>query len=111
VIVGGNRDLEPETSKSWVVGGVWSPSFLRGFSAELNWYKITIDGAITTVDAEVTLNNCMVNNDPLAGALVTRVNGTLTQVSGVLVNIAGIETKGIDLNLGWRGIDTGIGKI
>jgi iron complex outermembrane receptor protein len=42
---------------------------------------------------------------------VTRVNGNLTQVSGVLVNIAGIETKGIDLNLGWRGIDTGIGKI
>ena len=111
VSVGGNENLEPETSKSWVIGGVWSPQFLRGFSAELNWYSIKIDGAIQTVDAEVTVNNCMVDNDPLSCALVTRVNGILTQVSGVLVNIAGVETKGIDLNLAWRGIDTGIGKL
>jgi iron complex outermembrane receptor protein len=110
VIVGGNENLDPETSKSWVVGGVWSPSFLPGFSIETNWYKITIDGAIQTVDAEVTLNNCMVNNDPAACALVTRVNGILTQVSGVLVNIAGIETKGIDLNVAYRNVDTSIGK-
>jgi iron complex outermembrane recepter protein len=110
VIVGGNEELEPETSKSWVLGGVWSPAFLPGFSIETNWYQIKIDGAIQTVDAEVTLNNCMVDNDPLACALVTRVNGILTQVSGSLVNIAGIETKGIDLNVAYRGIDTGVGK-
>ena len=54
VIVGGNEDLEPETSKSWVLGGVYSPSFLPRFSVEANWYKIKIDGAIQTVDAEVT---------------------------------------------------------
>ena len=110
VIVGGNEDLDPETSKSWVLGGVWSPSFLRGFSVETNWYKIKIDGAIQTISADVTVNNCMLNSDPLACALVSRVNGILTQVSGVLVNIAGIETKGIDLNVAYRGIDTGMGK-
>jgi iron complex outermembrane receptor protein len=112
VIVGGNQDLEPETSKSLVIGGVWSPSFARGLSAELNWYKIKIKGAIQTVDAEVTLNNCMVDNDPAACALVTRTsNGILTQVSGLLLNIAGIETKGIDFNLAYRGIDVGMGKL
>lgn len=110
VIVGGNEELDPETSKSWVLGGVWSPSFLQGFSVEANWFKIKVDGAIQTVDAEITVDNCMVDSDPLACALVTRVNGVLTQVSGVLVNIAGIETKGIDLNVAYRGIDTGIGK-
>jgi hypothetical protein len=46
----------------------------------------------------------------LACALVSRVNGILTQVSGVLVNIAGVETKGIDFNVAYRGIDTGVGK-
>ena len=111
VLVGGNENLDPETSKSWVFGGVWSPSFLRGFSIEANWYKIKIDGAIQTVDAEVTLDNCVVNNDPAACALTTRVNGNLTSISGVLQNIAGIETKGIDLNLAYRGIDTGFGKL
>ncbi|HEU4877246.1 MAG TPA: TonB-dependent receptor, partial [Sphingomicrobium sp.] len=102
VIVGGNEELDAEESKSLVLGGVYSPSALPRFSIELNWYRIKIDGAIQTVDAEVTLNNCVVNNDPAACALVTRVNGNLTQVSGLLQNIAGIRTKGYDLNLAYR---------
>jgi iron complex outermembrane receptor protein len=110
VIVGGNQDLQPETSKSWVLGGVYSPGFLPRFSIELNWYSIKIKDAIQTIDAEVTLNNCVVNNDPGACALVTRVNGNLTQVSGLLQNIAAIETKGIDLNVAYRNIETGMGK-
>ena len=95
MIVGGNENLDAEESRSWVLGGVYSPSFLPRFSIELNWYNIKIDGAIQTVDAEVTLNNCVVANDPAACALVTRVNGNLTQVSGLLQNIAGIKTKAI----------------
>ncbi len=112
VIVGGNEDLDAETSKSLVLGGVWSPSFLPGFSTELNWYRIKVKGAITTVDAEVTLNNCMVENDSAACALVTRsAGGILTQVSGLLQNIASIKTKGIDFNVAYRGIDLGGGKL
>jgi len=109
VIVGGNEDLQPEKSRSWVLGGVYSPSFLRRFSVELNWYNIKIDDAIQTVDAEVTLNNCVVNSDPAACALVTRVNGTLTQVSGLLQNIAAIKTKGYDLNIAYRTDKTSAG--
>jgi len=112
VIVGGNEDLDAETSKSLVLGGVWSPSFVPGFSIEANWYKIKVKGAITTVDAEVTLNNCMVDSDPAACALVTRsAGGILTQVSGVLLNIASIKTKGIDLNVAYRGVDVAGGKL
>jgi len=103
VLVGGNENLSPETSKSWVFGGVYSPSFLPGFSIEANHYNIKIKGAIQPVDAAVTLNNCLVNNDPAACALVSRAgNGQLTQIQGLLGNIAGIRTKGIDLNLAYR---------
>lgn len=110
VIVGGNDALRPETSESWVLGAVWSPGFARGLSAEVNWYTIKIDGAIQTVDAEVTVNNCMVNNDPAACALLTRVNGNLTQVSGFLVNIAGVKTKGVDFNLAYRTPKSSVGQ-
>ena len=110
VIVGGNEELVAEESKSWVLGGVYSPSFIPRFSVELNWYRIRIDGAVQTVDAEVTLNNCVVNNDPAACALVTRVNGNLTQVSGLLQNIAAIKTKGYDLNIAYRTGETGMGR-
>jgi iron complex outermembrane receptor protein len=110
VIVGGNENLEPETSKSLVFGAVFSPSFLPGFSVEANHYKIKIKGAIQPVDAEVTLNNCEVLNDPAACALVTRVNGALTQISGTLVNIAGINTKGTDLNIAYHSRKTRLGR-
>jgi len=113
VLVSGNEDLAPETSKSWIFGGVYSPAFLRGFSVEANHYNIKIKSAIQAVDASITLTNCAVNNDPAACALVTRSfsgSGQLTFINGTLGNIAGIKTKGIDLNLAYRGPMTRIGR-
>ena len=112
VIVGGNEALVPETSKSWVFGGVYSPSFLPRSSIEVNHYNIKIDGAIQTVAADVTVSNCVVNNDPAACALVTRAGsgGQLTQVSGFLVNIAGVKTKGWDVNLRFQTEQTSAGR-
>jgi len=111
VLVGGNENLKPETSKSWVFGGVYSPSFIPGLSIEANHYNIKVKGAIQPVDAAFTLTKCVADNDPAACALVTRVNGNLTGIQGILGNIAGIRTKGIDVNLAYRGLRTpGMGK-
>ncbi|MFC7537703.1 TonB-dependent receptor domain-containing protein [Sphingomonas sp. GCM10030256] len=112
VIVSGNEELEAESSKSWIFGGVYSPSFLPGLAIEANHYKIKIDRAIQAVDAAITLNNCVVADDPAACALVTRSfsgSGQLTQIDGTLGNIAGIKTKGIDFNLSYRNRKTAVG--
>jgi iron complex outermembrane receptor protein len=111
VSTGGNQLLDPESSKSWVVGGVYSPSWLRGFSAEANWYKIRVEGAIQAVPRPTTVLNCLLTKDPATCALVTRVNGELIEVEGFLQNIAAIKTSGIDVNLAYRGIETGFGRI
>ena len=110
VLVGGNDALAPETSKSWVFGGVFAPDFFPRFSVEVNHYNIKIKGAIQAVNANVTLTNCVVNNDPGACALVTRANGNLTQIVGLLQNIAAIETKGIDLNVAYRTLPGPMGR-
>jgi iron complex outermembrane receptor protein len=113
VLVSGNETLRPETSKSWIFGAVFSPSALRGFSIEANHYNVRIKSAIQAVDAAITLENCVVDNNPAACALVTRSfsgSGQLTFINGTLGNIAGIETKGIDLNLAYRGPQTHIGR-
>jgi iron complex outermembrane recepter protein len=112
VIVGGNEELDPETSKSWVYGGVYSPSFLPGLSLEVNHYDIKVKGAIQTVNANITLTNCVVLNDPAACALVDRTpGGVLLEISGLLQNIAAIETKGWDFNAAYRNLDIGFGKL
>jgi iron complex outermembrane receptor protein len=111
VITSGNEALKPETSTSWVVGGVVNP--IRGFTAELNWYDIKVKGAIQAVSATTTLYRCVYNNDPLSCANVTRSVGTgnVTQIRAILQNIAGIHTSGIDVNLAYRRALPGAGTL
>jgi iron complex outermembrane receptor protein len=111
VITGGNEDLQPETSKSWTLGGVFSPTFLPGFSAEVNWYKISIDGAIQSIPAQTTVNSCVYQNDALACGNVRRsTSGAITQIIGTLQNIAGIRTTGTDVNLAYHTAKTDWGR-
>lgn len=109
VSTGGNQSLAPEKSRSWVAGGVYSPSWLPGFSIEANWYQIKVRGAIQAIPRATTVLNCLLTTDPATCGLVTRVNGELIEVQGFLQNIAAIETDGIDVNLALRGVETGIG--
>ena len=111
VITSGNERLKPETSNSWVVGGVVNP--IRGLTAELNWYDIRVKGAIQAVSATTTLYRCVYSNDPLSCANVSRSVGTgnVTQIRAILQNIAGIHTSGIDLNLAYRRPLAGMGTL
>ena len=110
VITSGNENLKAEKSKSWVLGAVYSPGFIPRFSIEANWYKIEIDGAIQAFPAQTTLYNCVYNNDPLACARVSRGGGEVTRIDAQLQNVASIKTKGIDLNIAYRSLETGFGK-
>ena len=110
VSTGGNQALQPETSESWVIGGVYSPSWLPRFSVEANWYKIKVEGAIQAIPRSTTVLNCLLTNDPGTCALVDRApNGELLEVEGLLQNIAAIKTKGIDVNVAYRTAQTGFG--
>ena len=103
VLTGGNEGLKPETSKSWVLGGVLSPSFIPRLSVEVNWYDIRVDGAIQALSPQATLLTCVYQNDPLACSSVNRsASGNITQIIGTLQNIAGIKTQGWDLNFAYR---------
>jgi iron complex outermembrane receptor protein len=110
VVTSGNPLLKPETSESWVIGGVVNP--IRGFTAELNWYHIKIKNAIQAQGAP-TLYRCVYTNDPLACSNVSRSFGTgdVTQIRATLQNIAAIRTTGIDLNLAYRRQLAGMGDL
>ncbi|GAC1587551.1 MAG: hypothetical protein NVS3B5_21010 [Sphingomicrobium sp.] len=111
MIIGGNSALKPETSRSLVFGGVYSPSFIPRFSIEANWYQIKLKGAIQAVSPATTLNRCVYQADALACANVRRSgSGQVVAIQGTLQNIAGIQTRGIDLNLAYRTPRTSIGS-
>lgn len=111
VITGGNLNLEPETSESWVFGGVYSPSFIPRLSIEANYFDIRVDGAIQAIDAETLLERCAFEADALSCAAISRtVSGQVAEIAGLLQNIAAIETDGLDVTLNYRTPETGLGR-
>jgi outer membrane receptor protein involved in Fe transport len=55
---GGNLALNPETSDTWSVGIVLTPSFLEGFSATVDYFDIKVKNYISVIDPNVTLSGC-----------------------------------------------------
>ncbi len=110
VLTGGNQDLDPESSESWVVGAVYSPSFIPRLSLEANYYDIVVDGAIQAIGATTLLGRCAIANDALSCAAINRTaSGQITQINGILQNIASIETDGLDVVLNYRTPATDMG--
>ena len=59
VLTGGNSALQPETARTLLFGGVYSPAWARGglFSAasiEVNYYEIKVKGAIASIPADTS---------------------------------------------------------
>ena len=106
---GANPALQPETSRSWSVGTVWSPGFLEGFNLTLDWWKVRIENTIVSDSPQSMLNDCYVFGIA-ARCGVNQGNGfTRDPVTG---NVDGLrfgdtnaghrEVEGYDLDLAYR---------
>lgn len=107
-VTGGNPNLQPETSNTTTVGLVYAPAALRGLQVSLDYYKITLDDAISTLGGgslQNVLNLCYntiqnaasvycqaIHRDPLTGQIVGPNYVTTTNA-----NIGQIRTSGIDI--------------
>jgi iron complex outermembrane receptor protein len=116
VLTGGNSALRPETSRTLLFGGVYSPSwartsgFARVLSIEANYYDIKVKNAIAPVDAQLTLSRCAQSADALSCASITRTpSGLISRINAQLQNIGGIRTKGIDVTANYRAPQTSVG--
>ncbi|WP_244501593.1 TonB-dependent receptor domain-containing protein [Sphingomonas gellani] len=116
VLTGGNPDLQPETSRTLVFGGVYSPTWARGgalsaLSLEANYYDIKVSDAIASIPAQVLLSRCAQSGDALScGAIRRSPSGIVTAINGLLLNTGGIRTKGVDATLTVRSSETGAGR-
>ena len=117
VLTGGNQNLKPETSRTWLFGGVYAPQWARsgGFasqlSLEVNYYDIRVNNAIAPVDAQLTLNRCAIGGDPLSCGSITRTPaGLISRINAQLQNIGSIRTRGVDVTANYRTPETGAGR-
>ena len=105
-IVGGNPEVEPETSKSYTLGFVYSPEFIDGLGISVDWYKIEIENFIGSRSAGSIANRCY--EQGLDCELITRdftgtLNGNVGEISRLVSTtmnfLGGNHREGIDLNL------------
>ncbi len=107
---GGNLDLDPETSDSYTVGAVFTPNFIPGFSASVDYYNIRVKDAITQPAPADAINACFlpanlsasnpactaIRRNPLDGSL----SGPAETTPGLpltLSNSGRLKTDGIDV--------------
>ncbi|GHA91543.1 TonB-dependent receptor [Algimonas arctica] len=108
-IFGGNPNLSPETSDTFTVGAVFTPSFISGLTASVDYFDITIDDAIVSgIGASNILNGCLETGDATFCDLVQRDGAGSLNASGpgigfalTNLNAASLATSGIDLQVNY----------
>ncbi|MDE2930735.1 MAG: TonB-dependent receptor [Chloroflexota bacterium] len=100
-VIGGNRDLEAETSKSWTGGVVIQPEAL-GLSVAFSWFEIDLKNTVADPSTGYILGTCY-SSQGLSNAWCDRVSprderGNLTDVDASLVNIGRSISRGYDID-------------
>ncbi len=107
-ITSGNPALTPEEADTTTIGFVWNPSFFPQFTATVDYFNIEIADAIATVSSQRTLDLCTASAQPAyAGyaSYCSRIErnaaGDLTTIRTPYSNLATLENRGVDVELGY----------
>jgi iron complex outermembrane receptor protein len=109
--VGGNTLLKPEVSDTHTGGIVFTPTFIDGFTATVDWFNIKVDNYINLLLPNETLTECY---GPSATATTEAFYCPLVHRSGSgqiwgagyvaapTVNTGWLQTKGVDFELNYQ---------
>lgn len=107
-LVGGNPNLDPEVADTYTAGVVLTPTFLPGFAATVDYFDISLDGAISTLNADVVVQRCGETGDAFLCSLINRDSrGSLwIAPDGFVVatnqNIGSLSTSGVDVSVSYN---------
>jgi outer membrane receptor protein involved in Fe transport len=109
--LGGNPFLIPETGDTFTAGAVFSPDLGdHDLTVTLDYWQVNIEDGISSLGVDFTLNDCYVNQNPAACALITRnPNYTINQILDGSINVADQGANGVDTEIRW-GMDTDMGQ-
>jgi iron complex outermembrane receptor protein len=105
-VFGGNSQLKPETSDSYTLGVVLTPT--RDLSLTIDAFDIRVKGVIGELPPGTTLDTCLQTGDPTYCSLITRDRlGTLWALNSAQIlafnqNLAQRKTNGVDVGANYR---------
>jgi outer membrane receptor protein involved in Fe transport len=120
VELGGNQRLGPEKAKTFSVGFTLTPTFIDGFTASVDYFKIDIGNEIAQNPIATVLAECLATGahcDQIVRNSVGSITGNSVATGGFLVgtfeNIASAGVYGVDLQTSYQTdlADLGVGNI
>jgi outer membrane receptor protein involved in Fe transport len=108
---GGNEHLKPEESNTVSFGFVFTPTFLHGFNATVDYFDITVNHVIEGINPNVSLSQCIATGgsgvgNPLFCDNIHRSSTGQIQGAGYVTeidrNIGGLRTKGVDWEVNYK---------
>ncbi|MXO66165.1 TonB-dependent receptor plug domain-containing protein [Altericroceibacterium endophyticum] len=98
VLLGGNVNLQPEKADTWTAGIVLQPDVGAGrLRLSVDYYDIQLDGAISTLGAQVILNRCDEGVTELCDLVTRDGDGLISQVRNYNLNLNTLITRGWDV--------------
>jgi len=114
----GNPTLSPERANTIAAGFIFTPTFIEGLTASIDWYQIHLSGAIVTPGLGDVIARCR-NGELVYCPLLQFANGlpypggTTSQIDFVRlvpVNAGRLNTSGLDFNIAY-GFDLFTGQM
>ena len=99
----GNSALRPEIARNTEAGVVLSrPHWLPGFSASFDYYRITLNGVVSTLGAQQEVNLCFAGVTQLCSAFNLAPTSGTAFVNIQAFNLASIFTDGFDIEASYQ---------
>ncbi|HWK34848.1 TonB-dependent receptor domain-containing protein [Sphingomonas sp.] len=98
----GNPALNPELADTTTAGVVYSPGFIPGLQLSVDYYRISLKGAIASISAAQELAFCNAGQTQYCQYIHRDANQAILSIDTVPVNVASLVTQGWDFEVDYR---------
>ncbi|MES2987931.1 MAG: TonB-dependent receptor [Pseudomonadota bacterium] len=99
---GSNPALVPESARTLTMGAIFQPKFLPGFGASIDYYRIEIEDAISTLSFQRIVDQCFAGDAYLCSQITRDAGNVITEINGSSLNIQVVKISGTDFEASYR---------
>ncbi|MES1975249.1 MAG: TonB-dependent receptor [Pseudomonadota bacterium] len=98
----GNPNLRPEVGTTLTAGLIYNPGFLKGLTFSIDYYRISLRDAITSISAAQELQFCFAGQTQYCQYVHRDGANAITMIDTVPINAASLRTQGWDFEVDYR---------
>lgn len=101
---GGNRNLREEVARTLTLGAVFTPSFVPGFNLSVDYYRISVKGAIGIIGQQTSLDECLTGSGAalFCNNIIRNAAGRVETINALNLNTGSYKVEGIDTQANYR---------